>query len=62
MVMAPASWYSLVLAVPGGTAWPLTVIRVDAEGYGRWAARALLGLSPGDPSPAPAQVIARQSA
>jgi DNA-binding LacI/PurR family transcriptional regulator len=40
----------------------LTTIRVDAEGYGRRAARTLLGLDPGDLSPAPAQVVARQSA
>jgi len=40
----------------------LTTIRVDAQGYGRQAARALLGLPPGDLSPAPAQVIVRQSA
>ena len=40
----------------------LTTIRVDAEGYGRQAARALLGLPRGDFSPAPAEVVARQSA
>ena len=40
----------------------LTTIRVDAHAYGRQAARALLGLPPGDLSPAPAEVIARQSA
>jgi DNA-binding LacI/PurR family transcriptional regulator len=40
----------------------LTTIRIDAEGYGRQAARAILGLDPGDLSPAPAQVIPRQSA
>jgi DNA-binding LacI/PurR family transcriptional regulator len=40
----------------------LTTIRIDAQGYGRQAARAILGLDPGDLSPAPAQVISRQSA
>jgi DNA-binding LacI/PurR family transcriptional regulator len=40
----------------------LTTIRIDAEGYGRRAARALLGLEPGTLPLAPAQIIPRESA
>jgi DNA-binding LacI/PurR family transcriptional regulator len=40
----------------------LTTIRVDAQSYGRRAARALLGLEPGTLPLAPAQVVARDSA
>jgi DNA-binding LacI/PurR family transcriptional regulator len=39
----------------------LTTVRIDAETYGRQAARAILGLPPGDLAPAPARIIARLS-
>jgi DNA-binding LacI/PurR family transcriptional regulator len=47
----------------GALATPaLTTVRVDAEAYGRRAARALLGLQPGTLPLAPAQIIPRDSA
>jgi DNA-binding LacI/PurR family transcriptional regulator len=47
----------------GALATPaLSTIRIDAESYGRRAARALLGLEPGTLPLAPAQVIGRASA
>jgi len=46
----------------GALATPaLTTVRVDAETYGRQAARAILGLPPGDLAPAPAAIVERLS-
>jgi DNA-binding LacI/PurR family transcriptional regulator len=46
----------------GALATPaLTTVRVDTETYGRQAARAILGLPPGDLAPAPARIITRLS-
>ena len=39
----------------------LTTVRIDAEAYGRQAARTILGLPPGRLTPAPARIIARLS-
>jgi DNA-binding LacI/PurR family transcriptional regulator len=41
---------------------PLTTVRMDAESYGRRAARAALGLDTTDVTPSPTRVIARGSA
>jgi DNA-binding LacI/PurR family transcriptional regulator len=47
----------------GALATPaLTTVRIDAEAHGRQAARAILGLDAGDLSPAPGQVVVRESA
>jgi len=47
----------------GALATPaLTTVHIDAEAHGRQAARAVLGLDAGDLSPAPGQVVVRQSA
>lgn len=47
----------------GALATPaLTTVHVDAEAHGRQAARAILGLDPASLSPAPGQVIVRESA
>jgi DNA-binding LacI/PurR family transcriptional regulator len=40
----------------------LTTVHIDAEAHGRQAARAVLGLSSADLSPAPGQVVVRDSA
>jgi DNA-binding LacI/PurR family transcriptional regulator len=40
----------------------LTTVHIDAEAHGRQAARAILGLSAADLSPAPGQVVVRESA
>lgn len=40
----------------------LTTVHIDAEAHGRQAARAILGLDPADLSPAPGQVVVRESA
>lgn len=40
----------------------LTTVHIDAEAHGRQAARAILGLSADDLSPAPGRVIVRESA
>jgi len=47
----------------GALATPaLTTVRIDAEAHGRQAARAILGLDASDLSPAPGQVVIRESA
>jgi DNA-binding LacI/PurR family transcriptional regulator len=47
----------------GALATPaLTTVHIDAEAHGRQAARAVLGLDAGDLSPAPGQVVVRESA
>jgi DNA-binding LacI/PurR family transcriptional regulator len=40
----------------------LTTVRIDAEAYGRRAARAVLGLPTGDTPPAPSTVVVRSTA
>jgi DNA-binding LacI/PurR family transcriptional regulator len=40
----------------------LTTVHIDAEAHGRQAARAVLGLSSDDLTPAPGRVIVRESA
>ncbi|RAK38114.1 DNA-binding LacI/PurR family transcriptional regulator [Actinoplanes lutulentus] len=49
---------------PQGALWRprLTSVRIDARAYGRRTARQVLGLPVGDATPAPAQVIVRDSA
>ena len=47
----------------GALATPaLTTVHIDAEAHGRLAARAILGFDAGDLSPAPGQVVVRESA
>ena len=40
----------------------LTTVRIDAEGYGRRAARVALGIEPGPWVDAPSEVVVRESA
>ncbi|WP_433826588.1 LacI family DNA-binding transcriptional regulator [Actinoplanes sp. CA-015351] len=49
---------------PQGALWRprLTSVRIDARAYGRRTARQVLGLPVGDATPAPAEVIIRDSA
>lgn len=47
-----------------GSLWrpSLTTVHIDAEAYGRRAARAVLGLPPGAEQPAPSRIVRRESA